>query len=426
MNLDDYQHLQQYLTTGNTPSNWTTQRIMAFKKQATHYLISNNILFRRNIKQPMEPLKVIKENELESILHNLHGNILTGHFGIEATYNRARSRYYWPNLYKTIAEYIRSCDTCQRQGAPVPHEELHPIPVNKSFDRVGIDIVGPLSVTTNGNRYIVVATEYLTKWPEARAIKDTKATTIAKFIYEEIICRHGCPKVLLSDQGTPFCNELVDSLCQLMNIRHRLSSAYHPQTNGLTERFNKTLCTTLAKYVSDYGDTWDNFLNAALFAYRTVQNHTTKYTPFKLLYGREAVLPLDLQQANHVDDNEPIESQLQRHIDFITKDFQDIQLNAQQNIGKAQQKQKQYHDKGIRIEKFHIGDKVLLYESAKAKVHGDKFREKWTGPYYIHDIITSGAYKLRTMDDKVLRRTVNTDRLKRYYERPVWEPHIII
>ena len=83
-------------------------------------------------------------------------------------------------------------------------------------------------------------------------------------------CRHECPKILLSDQGTPFCNELVDSLCKLMTIRHRLSSAYHPQTNGLTERFNKTLCNTLAKYVSDYGDTWDTFLNAALFAYRTV------------------------------------------------------------------------------------------------------------------------------------------------------------
>ena len=227
-------------------------------------------------------------------MYNLHENILSGHFEIEATYNRARSRYYWPNLYKTIAEYIKSCDTCQRQGAPVQHEEMHPIPVGKPFDRVGIDIIGPLTVTTSGNRYIVVATEYLTKWPEAKAIKDTKATTIVKFIYEEIICRHGCPKVLLSDQGTPFCNELVDSLCQLMQIRHCLSSAYHPQTNGLTERFNKTLCTTLAKYVSDYGDTWDTFLNASLFVYRTIQNSTIKYIPFKLIYGQEAIILMNL------------------------------------------------------------------------------------------------------------------------------------
>ena len=117
-----------------------------------------------------------------------YSNILTGHFGIEATYNHARIRYYWPNLYKTIAEYIKSCDTCQRQGAPTPHEKLHPIQVEKLFDQIDIDIIGPLSITIKGNRYIVVATEYLTKWPKARAIEDTKATTIMKFIYEEIIC----------------------------------------------------------------------------------------------------------------------------------------------------------------------------------------------------------------------------------------------
>ena len=181
---------------------------------------------------------------------------------------------------------------------------------------------------------LVVATEYLTKWPEAKAIQDTKATTIAKFIYEEIICRHGYPKVLLSDQETPFCNELVDSLYKLMTIRHQLSSAYHPQTNGLTERFNKTLCNTLAKYVSDYGDTWDTFLNAALFAYRTVQNHTTKYTPFKLLYGREAVLPIDLQETNQ-ETNKSTGEVLQQHIEYITENLQNIRLDARKNIEKA-------------------------------------------------------------------------------------------
>ena len=93
-----------------------------------------------------------------------------------------------------------------------------------------------------------------------------------------------------------------------------------------------------------------------------------------------------------------------------------MRVQAQQNIGKAQQKQKQYHDKGIKPEKFNIGDKVLLYESAKAGVHGYKFRIKWTGPYYIHDNSAPGAYKLRTMDNKILRRTINTDRLKRYFE----------
>ena len=111
-----------------------------------------------------------------------------------------------------------------------------------------------------------------------------------------------------------------------MTIKYHLLLVYHPQTNKLTEHFNKTLCTTLAKYVSDYGDSWDTFLESALFAYRTTQNHTTKYTPFKLLYGHEAKLPLDLQDTNQNISEESYDQQLQRHIDFITDDFQQMRL----------------------------------------------------------------------------------------------------
>ena len=124
---------------------------------------------------------------------------------------------------------------------------------------------------------------------------------------------------------------------------------------------------------------------------------------------------MDLQETNQ-ETNKPIEESLQQHIEYITEDLQNIRINAKENIGKAQDNQRKYHDQKVKPVKFNIGDKVLLYESAKAKVHGDKFREKWTGPYYIHDINAPGVYKLRTMDDKVLRRIINTDRLKRYHE----------
>ena len=202
---------------------------------------------------------------------------------------------------------------------------MHPIPVEKPFDWVWIDIVRPLKVTSNNNRYIIVATEYLTKWPEAKAIPDMKATTVAKFIYDEIISRHGYPKELLSDQGTPFCNELVDSLCQLMGTKHRLASAYHPQTNGLTEHFNKTLCTILAKYVCDYENSWDTFISATLFVYRTIPQSTTKYELFELLYGRKANTSLDLQIIPQQSIEEPpYEQQLQTHINHITHGLQQV------------------------------------------------------------------------------------------------------
>src|SRR5271163_4470736 len=158
MDITTYQQLYQYLKTRDVSKEWTKQQITTFKKQATYYLIQNNLLFRRNTKNPSELLKVIKSTELESILHNLHSNILSGHFGVEATYNRARSRYYWPNLYKTIAEYIKLCNTCQCQGAPISYEELYSIQVGQLFNQVEIDIVGSLLITLDGNRYIVIIT----------------------------------------------------------------------------------------------------------------------------------------------------------------------------------------------------------------------------------------------------------------------------
>jgi len=96
-----------------------------------------------------------------------------------------------------------------------------------------MDFVGPLPETARGNKYIIVAMDYLTKWPEAKALPDAKALSATNFFYEDIICRHGCPKVLLTDRGTHFVNELLDALCQQLGTKHSLSIAYHPQTNGL-------------------------------------------------------------------------------------------------------------------------------------------------------------------------------------------------
>jgi hypothetical protein len=424
MDTTAYQNIFNYLTNFITPANLTIIELKAFKKQATQYFIQNGQLYKKNRYLPNQPLRVIQAHELETLLFDSHANILSGHFGIDGTYNKIKDRYYWPNRFKSVQDYVKSCDVCQRQGSAQGQGPLHPISVGNAFDRIGIDIVGPLEITDQGNRYIVVATEYLTKWPEARAIPDMTASTVAKFIYEDIICRHGCPKEILSDQGKSFCNELVDNLCKLLEIRHRLASPYHPQTNGLTERFNKTLCESLAKYVTAHEAQWDTFIPSVLFAYRTLRQATTKYEPFKLLYGREAKTPLQLQfeQEYELDAEKAIEA----HKEIITEELAQLREDARKNIQKRQAKQKEHHDEKVREKQYQIGDKVLLYDSAKKNVHGDKFRPKWNGPYYIHNTLGKGAYQLRTMDGKVLKRSVNVDRLKAYYDRSAWEPIVFI
>ena len=134
MEITTYFDIYQYLQTLQLPNNLTTAQQKSFRRQTTHYFIRSNLLFRKNKVKPEEPLKVIKTTELEFILHNLHSDILAGHFEIEGTYNRAKTCYYWPSMYKTIADYVKTCDTCQRQGRPITHESLHPIPVENPYD----------------------------------------------------------------------------------------------------------------------------------------------------------------------------------------------------------------------------------------------------------------------------------------------------
>src|SRR3954449_6995959 len=194
-------------------------------------------------------------------------------------------------MRKDVIRHIEYCDSCQRRGKKGGIGQLNPIKVGQPFERIGLDFVGPLPRTRNDNKYILVATDCMTKWPEARAMKNATANNTIEFIYKEIICRHGCPKIILTDRGSHFRNQLVNGLCQKFEIKHKLSSPYHPQTNSLVERFNRTLCESLAK-VTEYEDEWDEHVESVLFGYRTVIQRTMKKTPFYLTYGREATLPI--------------------------------------------------------------------------------------------------------------------------------------
>ncbi len=154
-------------------------------------------------------------------------------------------------MFEDIRNYVKTCDDCQRRGGLQKNNIIHPIPAKAPFQRIGIDIVGLLTITRRGNRYIVTVMDYFTKWPIAKALKEATAKAVSKFIYQKIICEHGCPEVLQSDRGTHFVNRVIEDLTKKFRIKHRLSLPYHPQINGLVERFNQTLCEKLAKLAEE-------------------------------------------------------------------------------------------------------------------------------------------------------------------------------
>ena len=399
------------------PPHLTKDNQAAIKRKSRYFIVFNDQLYKKNRENPNRPIKVVKENEVEEILYHMHSDPLAGHFSLEETYRRIKIRYYWPQMYNDVRNYVQTCDECQRRGRNHQNEPLHPIKVGQPFDRLGMDLVGPFPVTARGNTYIAVATEYLTKWPEARAIPDSTAASVVTFFYEDVICRHGCPKILQTDRGTHFVNEMLNSLCQKSGIKHKLSTAYHPQTNGLVERFNKTLCEALAKFANENKDDWDLFVPSVLFAYRTKRHETTRHEPFFLMYGREPVLPIEfaitttqaeILETDHQED-------LLKRIHTITGKLAQEHIVAQDRIYKAQQKQKQRFDAKVKTIQFQIGDLVLLY---KSKIHGrQKLEDRWSGPYHVHETLPNGAYKLKTIDGKVLKAPINADRLKLYHLR---------
>lgn len=262
-----------------------------------------------------------------------------------------------------------------------------------------------ICVLVSGNKYILVFTEYLTKWVDAYGIPNKNAETVVNH-FIQFVCAHGVPKELITDQGREFCNQLNDLFCKKMGIVHKVASPYHPQTGGHTERFNRTLTTMLLHYVNDKQNDWDTKLPYVLFAYRTSQHSSTGQTPFFLVYGREARLPVEVELPPSVDSEAGL---VDRVNVFLELDC--YRKSAAANIKKKQVKQKKHHDKKVRDHVFNEGDEVLLHNTRKLSRKGGKLDPLWTGPYEVQNVLNNGCYRL-----KGKLAAVNGNRLKRFHK----------
>lgn len=144
------------------------------------------------------------------------------------------TRYYWPTIHKDVGRYIRKCDRCQRMGRPTKYDEmpLFPQVVITPFDKWGLDFVGPIDLPSNGKSYILVCTNYVTKWVEVKAMKHARDNKVVEFLYEDIFTRYGVPREIVTDQGAQFTSTLIATLVNEYNIKHKKSTPYHPQASG--------------------------------------------------------------------------------------------------------------------------------------------------------------------------------------------------
>ena len=294
------------------------------------------------------------------VLDLAHNIPLAGHMGKNKTAQRILQWFYWPTLHRDVAEFCRSCPECQKtsnwKGRPAPLISL-PI-IGEPFQRIAMDIMGPLPRSHSGKRYVLVVCGYATRYPEAIPLHSIDAEHIAEELVN-LFARVGVPKEILTDQGSNFTSQLLQEVYRLLHIQPIRLSPYHPQTDGLVERFNQTLKTMLRKTAKEEGKNWDKLLPYVLFAYREVLQTSTGFSPFELLYGRQVRGPLDVLRETWESSSKSNKSVVSYVINMREKMDRMTEL-VQENLAKAQKEQKRWYDKNARTREFKEGDLVLV------------------------------------------------------------------
>ena len=230
------------------------------------------------------------------ILRYCHDDKTSGHLGVDKTLARVQQRYYWPGLQQDVRQYVTGCEICTRRKGPNAKKiaPMQLVPSGIPMDRIATGILGELPIMENGNRYILVVSDYFTKWTEAFPMPNMESKTVAKIIVEQVVARFGTPRIIHSDQGRQFESELFGEMCSLLHIERTRTTPYHPQSDGMVERFNRTLTAMLSAYVQENQRDWDAQIPYVMMAYRSAVHKSTGLTPNMLMLGRETSLPLDL------------------------------------------------------------------------------------------------------------------------------------
>jgi len=344
----------------------------------------------------------------DDLMRAAHDDMLGGHLGRERTYLRLREKYWWPYQYKEVEEWVRTCEACQAKKDPrIPKAgQLEPIPVSQVFERMGMDLVGPLPKTAKGNKYLLVMVDYLSKWAEAFPLPKDNAEAVAEKFVEEVICRFGAPKILLTDRGKQFTGKLMTEVNRLLGIRKDTTTAYHPQTDGLVERFNHTLIDMIAKFVAGHQKDWDIYIPYVLFAYRTSPQGSTGDSPFYLMMGRTPMAPEDIAMGAKGDAEKMPE---------VLKRLGEARELAKKNIEWAQAKQREQYNQQREAQEFGIGQLVLVSVPAVKKGRVRKLTSKWRGPYIVLGRRGGNNYFVRAKDNEKDTQVIHVERMKPYF-----------
>lgn len=359
-------------------------------------------------------LVVVPVSRREELLREMHEGKTSGHVGVKRTLEKLRQRVYWVGLRQDVREWCKTCRVCAARKGPAhkTRASLQLYQAGAPMERMAVDIAGPFPCTERGNKYLCVAMDYFTKWPEVCALPNHEAETVASFLVDQVFTRFGVPGELHSDQGREFESRVFRECCRLLGIHKTRTTPLRPQSDGMVERFNATIVHQLAKYCSEDQHDWDVWVPYMLMAYRSAEHEATGFSPAKLMFGRELRLPVDLTTGRPPGTHLP-----DTHSDYVRalqRRLEETRHRASQHLKTAGQAMWRQYQGKTRNAEYIPGDLVWLHNPQRKPGRSPKLQSSWEGPYKIVEAVSAVTYRLDMPGRKRAGKVVHVDRLWRH------------
>ncbi|CAG2197901.1 unnamed protein product [Mytilus edulis] len=360
---------------------------------------------------------VLPANFKRFVLNQVHNTVTGGHLGVRKTLSKIKQRYFWYKMRQDVKFWCTKCDICASKKAPCkkPKAPMKQYLVGAPWERMAIDILGPLPISVNNNRYLMVVQDYFSKWTEAIPIPDTEAVTVAKKFVERIVTIFGVPLSIHSDQGSNFESNVFKEMCIILGIHKTRTTPFRPKSDGMVEKSNSTIETMLSAFVSKHQRDWDEYIYLLMLAYRSSEHESLGTSPCSMLFGREVNLPVDLILGRPETEKSPL------HLKTVYAYELSQKLEVIHKLKLSSDRMKRNYDVGTKMQTFDVGDPVWLHNPRRVKGLCPKLQNNWEGPYIVVNKLNDVIYRIQK-GPKMKPKVVHQDRLKPYLGEnvPVW------
>lgn len=365
---------------------------------------------------------ILPRSIIRFVLNQVHNTVTGGHLGFRKTLSKVKKRYWWYKMRQEVKHWCVTCDVCASKKAPHrrPKAPMQQYLVGAPWERMALDILGPLPLSKEKNRYLLVVQDYFTKWAEAIPIKDIEAVTVAQKFIERVVSIFGVPLSMHSDQGSNFESNVFKEMCNILGIHKTRTTPFRPKSDGMVEKANSTIETMLSAFVSEHQQDWDDYIYLLMLAYRSAEHESLGVSPCSMLLGREVNLPIDLILGKpETDSSPPIVKTAYAY--ELSKKLEEVHQFARQRLKLSSDRMKRYYNINAKMQSFEIESPVWLHNPKRRIGICPKLQRNWEGPYVVIKRLNEVIYRIQK-GPKARPKVVHQDRLKPYLGEniPTW------